>query len=414
MSEIFAGYTVLTKSMLGVGLLGVANALSKCGWTVGLTVSFASPIIMLFALHLLSRLAFEFKQQSAKEGSNSLNFYNVAHRVSPAAAWVLEAAVIITSLGSAIAYSFVSGTMFADVIKPQYNAERTVMLKTDDKDYNQWPRQLIQLGFAALLAFPCYMKEIKKTTMLNAAAILCLAYVVVIAIVTLDTGKQTEDQKAEMNEAVDMWTVFRKINTFTFAYCCTHNLFAVAGGLSKFTTKRLDLIASLATVTGVIFMTITAVLPYITYGKSVKSNFLENVESTGWWATLARIAAALQVSIGFVLVIHPTRNSIIGMMYRGGAPAEKDEFRVRMIVTSVSMALSVGVALLVNKLSDPLDIAGLFGANTMCFAVPAYLFLKAFPYSENKIAWSASAALLIFASAIYVLGTVSIVKTWGK
>jgi amino acid permease len=161
-------------------------------------------------------------------------------------------------------------------------------------------------------------------------------------------------------------------------------------------------------------MTITAVLPYITYGKSVKSNFLENVESTGWWATLARIAAALQVSIGFVLVIHPTRNSIMGMMYRGGSPADKDEFKIRMIVTTISIVLSVGVALLVNKLSDPLDIAGLFGANTMCFAVPSYLFLKAFPYSDNKVSWSASAALLAFASAIYVLGSVSIIKTWGK
>jgi amino acid permease len=412
MSEIFAGYTVLTKSMLGVGVLGVANALSKCGWTVGLIVSFMSPVIMLFSLHLLSRLAFEYKRTA---GLSELSFYNVAQRVSPIAAWVLEVAVVISSVGSAVSYSFVSGTMLADVIKPQYRSDNPeIMLKTVDEGYNQWHRRLIQLGFAVVLSVPCFMKEMKKTTVLNAAAIGCLAYVVVIAVVVFDSSNVPAGEKALMNQPADIWNVFKKISTFTFAYCCTHNVFAVAGNLTNFTSKRLDFISAMATITGVIFMTITAVLPYFTYGKNVKGNFLENIESTAWWATAARIAAALQVSIGFVLVIHPTRNSIIGLMYRGGKPRDQDEFMLRCIVTTISIVASVAIAMLVTELSEPLDIAGLFGSSTMCFAVPAYLFMNTFPFKHNKATWIASAALLTFSVVIYIFGSVAIFMTWGQ
>ncbi|KAF4675161.1 hypothetical protein FOL47_008168 [Perkinsus chesapeaki] len=54
---ILSLWTVLSKTMIGVGMLGLAYSVSRCGWVIGILAIIISALASLFTLHLLNRCA---------------------------------------------------------------------------------------------------------------------------------------------------------------------------------------------------------------------------------------------------------------------------------------------------------------------------------------------------------------------
>lgn len=358
---------------------------------------------MTFSMHLLACLASDYKDAMVPEGHPlNLTYYKMAVRISAKAAICLETAVIVTSFGSGIAYLVVGGQMAAAVIMnsgTEFGLGQTGLTI------------ILKIIMAGALLPMCLLREVKGTTIPNAIAIGCLLYVVAFAIFKADPfGENCVDQ-ADMYSYKSVSGVIICFPKFIFAYCCAQNLFGVANESKKFTVGRLDGTAALATVTAIIFNMVCAIFPYVTFGSDVQGNFLGNYSNDQDAATkIANIAAFLQVLPGYVLVIHPMRNALIGTAERYNLTQGKSASVIRYIAGCVVVCLTLGVAIILgDDLGIVVDLAGLLGANTMCFVIPCYLYCASRDINKHKASWYCSAAMFVMGIALYPAGLYGVI-----
>ncbi|EER20678.1 hypothetical protein Pmar_PMAR003805 [Perkinsus marinus ATCC 50983] len=81
--SILGGYSVLTKSMIGSGMLGMAYAGCQWGFVMGIVACLVTAGITYFTVYILAVMAMEFISASTRE----LSFFNVAKLVSPKTSW---------------------------------------------------------------------------------------------------------------------------------------------------------------------------------------------------------------------------------------------------------------------------------------------------------------------------------------
>ena len=94
---MLSSWTVMAKTMIGVGLLGLSAATAYCGWVLGMLLLFVAGAAAMFTLHLLNSLI----MQSDKR---HVSFYSVADKYAPWSRWVVDIAIAIKSLGVGTAY----------------------------------------------------------------------------------------------------------------------------------------------------------------------------------------------------------------------------------------------------------------------------------------------------------------------
>ena len=405
---LFSGYTVLTKAMIGVGMLTLYKALGDSGWVWGMIITVVSPIVMLFSLHLLACLASDYKATLPEDSRLDLSYYKVASRLSKPSALVLEAGVIITSFLSAVAYSVVSGSMTFVLLESWGFPGAT-------KDNKDLFTVFIKLVIGGALAPLCYLKEIKKTTIPNAIAIGCLLYIVCYAMFMADPYGEKNTSQSDMMYAKSWEHVIVSIPKFLFAYCCAQNLFGVANETASFSVRRLDVMAALATLTSIIFNFACSIFPFMTFGRagSLDGNFISKYQDDESVAShLVRLAAVFQVSVGFVLVLHPLRASFVGIAQRIPAVKDKSEVYVRYLAATAALILALVVSLaLRDDLGLAIDLGGLIGANLMCFIIPCYLYCISRERSKYPITWVSAATLLVVGAILCPLGIYAVFAT---
>lgn len=405
---LFSGYTVLTKAMIGVGMLTLYKALGDSGWVWGMVITVVSPVVMLFSLHLLACLASDYKATLPEGTRLDLSYYKVASRLSKPSAILLEAGVIINCILPAVAFSVVSGTMLYELLEGWGFPGVTA----DNKDLITGA---IKLAIGGVLAPLCYLKEIKKTTIPNAIAIGCLLYIVCYAIFMSEPYGDKNTTRDLMMYAKSWEHVIVSIPKFLFAYCCAQNLFGVANETASFSVRRLDVMAALATLTAIIFNFACSIFPFMTFGRAgpLDGNFIAKYKDDDSVATqIVRLAAIFQVSVGFVLVLHPLRASFVGIAQRLPAVQDKPEVFLRYLAATAALVLALGVSLaLRDDLGLAIDLGGLIGANLMCFVIPCYLYCISRDRSKNPITWISAAALLVVGLVLCPLGIYAVIAT---
>ena len=405
--SVFSGYTILTKGMMGVGILSLAYALEASGWYFGIGISILSPLLLAFSSHLVSLLGSEYKESLQGNDKRHLSYYGMASRLSVRAAWLLDLGLIIFSFGKMVAYSIVSASMITEIL---ISLGVTLGLSSTSLTI------VIKVIVGALLSPLCLAKEIKNTTIPNALAIACLLYIVCFAIIKADPyGASFVGTHEHMYHPKSWVSIVVSFPKFVFAYCAVQNLFGVANETSKFSVRRLDGMMFAGIFTAFSLNTICSILPFVTFGSGIKSNFLKNFSSDLSPATLAvRIAAAFQVSVGFVLVLHPMRSSLIGLVKRNGL-APKSDVAMRWSIATLVIIASIGTAIgLGNDMGIVIELAGFLGANTICFVVPTYLFCISRERKESPVLWVMAAALLCFGVVLYPLGIYGVAYTYSQ
>ncbi len=395
-------YGFLTKSMLGAGMLQLASVCAAYGSVLGV-------ILCVFAA-LMTIVALFFNAQLAKDHPGKvISFYTVSKNISPATCWIIDIACILDCFGASISYIQTTGIMMAPTLLVMTGwdiSKETLML-------------YIKIAAVVLLAPFCFLRGISHASILSYIGIVCITYVCIMPFIYIG------DTPAEV--VTPLWPnsfmgSMRKLPVYFFAFSCMQNLFTVVNEIENFTVKRVQTVCASAVSTGLILYLVVMLVPFICFGSSVKDVFLESYYPDQLPVQLAYILTALQVSIGYVLVIHPTRQSILSLWYRESEPAEAHERKLRLIITAVLVAATMGVALLTNSISTVTELTGLYGANTYCFTAPSYMFFKRYHpknFNSNGEAkdgikmhmklWYLSISCLVISALIYPVCTAAII-----
>ena len=392
--SLFGGYTILAKSMMGSGLLGVAAACSKDGWILGLAISVLIPIVTFVSLHLLALLAVRFEAETRGQ-SRPITFFKLSDSVlGKSGGWFVEISLILKTFGASIVYLQVAGSMLSTLIAPSVPSIDPSTLC-----------RIIQVAMALTFSPFCYLRKITNTTYINAIGIMCLLFVVVASCVYFDAGSQAATSLYPQSAV----SVLSKIPIFVFAYSCHQNVFPCIAEVKNPTTRRLDVVMGLACLTGFLIYTPVMVFPYATFGSGVSDNFLKNLPSDDIITKIAYVCAAVSVCVSFPLQILPLRNAVCGLMALNGGLSGKREKMNRYAVATVAILLSLSIALAVSSLGVVMSITGLVGGNTVCFLMPSLLYVKKFERDHSL--WYVAAGLLAGSIALYPLCLVGIFMT---
>lgn len=382
--SILAGYSVLTKSMLGSGLFFMAYACAKFGIIAAGIMIFVAGAVTWVSLRALSELAIEFK-------SDDPSFYSISMRIIPGLKWAIDIAVILSCFGAATGYVITAGDLLS---KGLIN-----IIKWDSKSFSVDSTKIVIQSIMILsLAGLGFMREISGTKYANLFGLTSLFYIVVTTFVYSDMSMASPDLLYMENFLSAMGT----FPTFIFAFACQMNVFQIANELKNPTVKRMDVITMSSTLTGLIIYLPIMIFPVLTFGKDVSENYLNSLDSHKIPVQIAYILAALSVSISYVLQIHPLRRSILSMYYRDRKPGAAEERRNRIIVVSIVMLATFGVAVGVRKIDIVTNFTGLLGGNTMGFVMPSLLYLRYYGIRRNVFSIMV-ACVLVFSLLLYPL-----------
>lgn len=387
---VLSSYSVLCKSMIGSGIFSMAKACSSFGIIPGvIALCFAAGLTFL-SLHILSILALEYR-------ADNPTFYSVSAKIMPKARWVVDVALIINCFGAAVAYVITSGTLMSAAIAS--------MAGIGDSEAGLGKNHIsmiVQAVMILALAPLCMLKEITATKIANLVGLCCLLYIVIVTFFYTDVSNYATDSSLLYPSSA--LAAMGSFPTFIFAFACQQNVFPVANELKRASLKRLDVVSAAATATGFVVYIPMAVIPFLTYGFAVKSNYLYNLDTDGHVdaaIVVAYILASLSVSISYVLQVQPVRRSVLSLIYGSEVLSDAKERSMRILLVTVILLTSYGLAVGIgDDLSIPINVAGLLGGNTMCFTTPFLLYLRRFGFSwrkqtDKKIDWFKIAVLFV-------------------
>jgi len=379
-----AGYSVLTKSMLGSGLFFIAHACSKFGIISGLVAIMFAGLLTWVSLKALSIIAIDFKDENP-------SFYSVSMRIVPNLRWIIDASVIMNCLGAATGYVITAGNLLSEgLLQMAYNS---VVESTKNRT------MLIIQASMILILFPlCMMKELSGTKIANLVGLLSLLYIVIASFVYCDLSMASSDLLGMEN----VLTAMSSFPTFIFAFACQMNVFQISNELKNPTVKRMNIISVASTVTGAAIYIPVMIIPLLTFGRGIKENYLQSLDIENLPIQIAYMLAALSVSISYVLQIHPLRRSILSLYYRDRVPSHAEEKRNRLLVAAFVMLATFGIAVGVKKIDIVTNFTGLIGGNTMCFVMPSLLYIRHYGYKTSRFG-KVVLALFIIGLVLYPL-----------
>jgi amino acid permease len=385
---VFSGYSVMTKSMVGSGILSISFACAQSGLILGtLMLLFAAGLTWL-SLHVLSKLTLAFPHKE-------VSFYSMTEEVFPKMKWFLDVAVVIDCVGSAICFIQVMGTHLGEGIAASF----------DIGSLSKSNLVIILQCCMVLALFPVsVVKEITNTQVVNIVGIVCLLYVAVLAMVYADFSNVTSDllYPTGFAKAIGAFPIM------IFAFSCQQNILSVSSELKQPNMRKLDTITGSAILTGLLMYLPVMLLPFLTFGRpsTVPGTFLGLLPISDGAVIAGYICAAISVWISVALVVIPTRSSILSLMYGSGPrPEGKKELTIRVIITASVLAVTLGAAIGVgDNLSIALSFTGLLGANTCGFVMPFAMYIGHFGMNWKSVTSVSVMLMLGFCLVLYPLG----------
>ena len=393
--SLLSCWTVMAKTMIGVGLLGLSCATAKCGWVLGLILLFIAGGSAMFTLHLLNCMIMQ-------SGKRHVSFYSVSEQVAPWGKVVVDLAIAIKCLGVGTAYFQVYGSQLAIFIKEMNPSVLDAM------SFFTLRAIIIVVGFLCMIPI-CFRKRVSKTAIINVFGILGISYIVFIGIAFTETSNGVETSLWPVGSFAQ---IAAKIPIFIFTFTCHQNMFLVGEDMKDRSQPKLDGVAFLAEVVGCCLFLPALICPYLTYGASVKSNFLESMtDNVQLDSNVAVMCGGLALAVAeisaFPLQLFPCRKSVIVLLTRARELSVKEETKFRRIVTSIILILTSIIAIFVSDLGITLALVGIIGSNTICFIMPSFLYCKAFP--ERKAKWYASATVFVISTLLLPICLVAII-----
>jgi len=388
---VLAGYSVITKSMIGAGMFSMAYGCSQFGVVLGLVFLVIAAAITWLSIRVLSVLALDYKETNP-------TFYSVSNILVPKLKWLIDVSLIINCFGGLIAYVQTFGGLLATGLWGVIQWDQASLSLTKCA-------LIIQAGILIVLAPLCMMKEISSTKIANLIGLGCIGYIFIMTFFYVPCTAAKEDFSALLKPA-EILTLFASFPTLIFSFACQQNVFTVSNELKDSNMKKLDRISTASVGTGFLVYLPLMIFPFLTFGKKIQESYLFNLTNEDGTVDIpvmiAFVFASLSVSISYVLLLQPVRSSLMSLIFGNNQPTGKKEKTYRVSLVIVLMLLSYGLAALLGKnLSLPINLAGLLGGNTMAFVMPFILYLKAKGFDRKSGFSLAVMGTLIFCFLLY-------------
>jgi len=388
---VLAGYTVITKSMIGAGMFSMAAGCASFGLLLGIFFVFLAAAITWLSIRVLSMLALEYRESNP-------TFYSVSSTLVPKAKWLIDLALIINCFGGVTAYVQTFGTLLATGL--------CGVIQWDQKSFSLNNAALaIQAAILLALAPLCMMEEISSTKIPNMVGLGCIGYIFIMTFFYVPCTAAKADFGELLGPGAAL-TLFSSFPTFIFSFACQQNVFNVANELKDADMKKLNRIGMASVCSGLVIYLPLMILPFLTFGRAMDTTYLiylKNPDGTvDIPVMIAYVCAALSVSISYVLLLQPVRCSIMSLAYGANQPTGKKEKTIRMALVAFLMALSYVLAYVLGEnINLPIHLAGLLGGNTMCFVMPFILYLRKYGFNKRSKFSLAIMATLVFCFLLY-------------
>jgi len=388
---VLSGYTVITKSMIGAGMFSMAAGAKQFGLLLAIFLLGVAAAITWLSIRVLSKLALDLKETKP-------SFYSVSNLLVPKLNWVFDVALVINCFGGVIAYVQTFGSLLTTGLWG--------VIEWDKKTLStQNTALIVQAAILLALAPLCMMKEISGTKIANMVGLGCIGYIFIMTFFYTPCTAAKADF-GELLKPSNVLGLFGSFPTFIFAYGCQQNVFTVANELKDASMKKMNKIGFMSVATGALVYLPLMLLPYMTFGSSIKGTYLANLTNDDGTVDIpvmiAYVLASLSVSISYVLLLQPVRCSLMSLIFGANQPTGRKEKTYRIGLVVFLMLLSYVMAyILGDNLELPINIAGLLGGNTMCFVMPFLFYLKKYGFDKKSSFSIAIMATLVFCLILY-------------
>lgn len=389
---LFSSTINLTNTIIGAGVLGLPYAVATCGLFVGILMLFLSGLASAFGLYLLVQCSDRCYVLAPQLNAS---YYTCARLTYPKIAFVIDTVVFIKCFGVAVSYLIVIGDLMPDVMTYIFQTAGT-----------EPPEVIVNrqfwIGMFALVIVPlCFLKQLHSLWFSSLLSLFTVAYLLslVVAYFFVD-GLPIGDRDLEI---FTFSTKFFKVMTiFVFGFTCHQNIFSIYNELKDPTPKRINTVIFTSISSALSVYLIIAVLGYLTYGKEVEDNIINNYPVNSVAVTIGRIFIAIHVAFAVPLQNHPARicmDNLYKIFMTSCVGKQSTPQTVTRFIVETFVILS-GVYLLgltFSQLDVMLSLVGATGSTTMCYILPGLFYLKM--YSDTK--WS---LLKTFSCIMVVLG----------
>jgi len=383
----------LTNVIIGAGLLGVPLAVYQAGFVTGCIMLVLIGVVEAYSLRLMVE---------AGRRVHKYDFEDLCEHCFGRYGYLLNLFTIFSlDYGSCVAYLIIIGDTLTEVIK-------------DYTDSPTWTNRRVVIAMCASLAIlPLSMlkdmKSLSFISIISTGAVFGIILIIGIEGFGAHIGQnvaQAFDQavgKLLINS--DLFTAF---GTMAFAYVCHDVAFQVFQSLENPTPKRWARTVNLSMFMAFVISVLTGVLGFGGYFGELKSNILNNLDSTDAFANVARVVMGVCLFFKYPLSLfmcrHITHKFIqltcgsCGATTAGYAPVgdtnhaiprsvsiEGDKTRpvpahlipppftwTRHIITTVALwAVNLLLALFISDLGIVQSFVGGFSAVTLGFILPA-------------------------------------------
>ena len=395
---------VLLNTALGSGILGLPGAFSKAGMIGGIVLLVVTSVLAVIGVHLLCEVADRVGRPAS--------FYSCATAAAGSVAGVvIDILIAINAFGSACSYLIVVGDVLPEVSDSFHNAPPYIVHSTGRTFW-----MLIALAIGAPLA---YLRDLSALAITAYVAFVCVVYIsIVVALfwlapttfppcgpdanTTTTTTFYTVDDESCQGGVENIGPILNALDSlpiFIFAFTTNQNAISITNELTRPTPRRVLLSTCIAMLLALLLYLLVGIGGYSTYGDLVKSDILKSYPEHATIALIARVAIAFVVTTCYPMQMHPGRNSLMSLFVkfvprpiirRLGGP---EGFPLLVLSTSILVAGSIGVALVVSSLGVMLTVIGAVCSTSVSFIVPGGCYMLLF----KEKGWSASVIIAIHA-----------------
>jgi hypothetical protein len=106
------GYSVIAKSMMGSGIIGLAFACSKMGWFLGIFLLIFSGLCTIFSLNLLAELCIKKLVKNENYRNSEITLFGLCQEIFPKMTVFMDVIVVVKALLGSMGYLILSGEFF--------------------------------------------------------------------------------------------------------------------------------------------------------------------------------------------------------------------------------------------------------------------------------------------------------------
>ena len=291
----------LISSALGGGIMCLPYVMFLGGWFIGTVMLSVAAVLAYYSMKILFLAA-------TKTGIYSYGAL-LSHATSPIAGPLLDIIIVLYGSGVVIAYYVFLGDFIpslGDALGLTFLTNRTVAL-------------VLCCVCAIPLAFP---RKLSALQYISPVSTLALVLTAIVALIRLPSMRETlTPEESQLDLSIFGLHLFKCFTISLFAFVCHMNVVSVAGELIHPTAPRASKIAFRASSTQLIFYLVIGISGYMSFGQTVKQNFITNYPIDDTLIVVCRFLLTLTIFFALPINSNPTANAFVHLLLTVGMGA---------------------------------------------------------------------------------------------